>query len=219
MKFQRILRRAVVGLACLGMVAPQATAFAGNQAAATRTQLADVSLAKGGVLSGQIVNRQGKAVAGANVVVTFAGAVVARTRADQNGKYAVKGLRGGVHRVNGSVARFWAQGTAPKTARTNMLSVAGTVVRGQNYIPAPGYDPNYIQQGQVVQQGPVVQGPVVDAGPVVDGGTFITPGYGGGFGMLDAITLATVGTSTAALIYAIDTNNELDDLNNSVSSP
>ena len=202
MKFQQILRRAVVGLACLGMVAPQPTTVAAERTV-KRSQMADVTLARGGVLRGQVVNSQGKPVAGAAVVIRFAGTTVARTKADEEGHYAVKGLRGGVHQVNTTVTRLWTEGTAPASARSNLLTVVGRVVRGQNYVQ----DPNYIPQGQFVQ-GPVVQGPVVQ-GPVVDGG----------FGMLDVITLATVGTSTAALIYAIDTNNELDDLNNAVASP
>ncbi len=202
MKFQQILRRAVVGLACLGMVAPQATAVAAERTV-KRSQTPDVTLARGGVLRGQVINNQGKPVAGASVVIRFAGITVARTKANQDGHYAIKGLRGGVHQVNSTVTRLWTEGTAPASARTSLLNVVGEVVRGQNFVQ----DPNYIPQGQFVQ-GPIVEGPVV------------TPAYGGGgFGMLDCITLATVGTSTAALIYAIDTNNELDDLNNAVASP
>lgn len=208
MKFQQILRRAVVGLACLGMVAPQMT-IAAERTAVKQAQTNDVALAGSGLLKGQVVNSQGKPVAGAPVVISFAGTVVARTKADANGVYAIKGLRGGVHHVNGTVARLWTNGTAPRTAKHSLLSVQGNVVRGQNYCPPMG--------GGACPPGAVMGGPVVDGGYCPPAAA--APAAGGGFGMLDLITLATVGTSTAALIYAIDTNNELDDLNNAVASP
>ncbi len=37
--------------------------------------------------------------------------------------------------------------------------------------------------------------------------------------MLDIVTLATVGTSVAALVYVIDNNNKLEDLEDRFRSP
>lgn len=196
MSFKKILRGAVVGLACWGMVAPQA-ALVAQENVTRRTQMNDVSLAKSGVLRGRVVDAQGKAVAGAKVAVGFAGRVVARTVTDDNGNYAVMGLRGGLHQVvtsaGSSTVRLWADGTAPATARGEVLTVAGKVVRGQE---------GYMMMDDV-QYAP---------------GGYVPPPHAG-FGMLDVITLATVGTSAAALIYALDNNDKLDDLEDAVASP
>jgi hypothetical protein len=53
------------------------------------------------------------------------------------------------------------------------------------------------------------------------GGAALAGGGGGagGFGMLDIVTLATVGTSVAALVYVIDNNNRLEDLEDALQSP
>ena len=45
------------------------------------------------------------------------------------------------------------------------------------------------------------------------------PPASSGFGLIDVVTLAMLGTSTAALIIAIDTNNDVDDLPAVPASP
>ncbi len=253
MTFKGILRGAVVCLACWGMIAPQSVSVA-QERATVRAQLADVALAQGGVLRGRVINSQGKSMAGANVVVGHAGHVIARTTADKDGFYAVKGLRGGVHQVNSSLVRLWSAGTAPKAARQNVLNVSGSIVRGQSCPPGMG---GACPPGGPVDMGymPMDQGYMpVDQGYCPPGAGYAGGGYGGagmggagfagggvapgamaggfgpgvgagagaaagGFGLLDVITLATVGTSAAALVYAIDNNDQLDDLERLTASP
>ena len=91
----------------------------------------------------------------------------------------------------------------------------------QGYLPMDqGYAPP-LDQGYA---------PPVDGGycpPGAIGGDFgygggaagLAGGGGGGFGMLDIVTLATVGTSVAALVYVIDNNNEIEDLQDALRSP
>ncbi|MFK7820487.1 MAG: carboxypeptidase-like regulatory domain-containing protein [Planctomycetaceae bacterium] len=229
MSFGKNLRGAIVCLACWGLVAPQGLTVAQEKRSTQQAQLSDVELAKGGVLFGTVVDGQGKPVAKATVMLKFAGATVARTESSKNGKFAIKGLRGGLHRLmagtSSQTVRLWADGAAPTAAKRNVTSVTGSVVRGQYAPPMGGYvDPGYappMDQGYM----PMDQG-YVDPGycPPAGGDMGYCPpaaaaATGGGFGMLDVITLATVGTSAAALVYALDNNDKLDDLEDALASP
>jgi hypothetical protein len=104
---------------------------------AVQTRLvADVALGAQGVLLGHVVDEQGRPLDGATVQVTFRGSVVAQTVADQDGRFAVQGLRGGQHRIvagkSEQIVRLWAAKTAPPSARNAALVVQGqNVVRGQ----------------------------------------------------------------------------------------
>jgi hypothetical protein len=235
MSFGKNLRGAVVCLACWGLVAPNSLTVAQEKRSTQQqAQLSDVELANGGVLFGTVVDGQGKKVAKATVTLKFAGATIARTHSSKNGTFAIKGLRGGLHRLSvgtsSETVRLWAAGSAPAAAKRNITSVTGSVVRGQYAPPMGGYAPPMMDQGYAppMDQGymPMDQG-YVDPGYCPPGGG-ADMGYcppaaaaatGGGFGMLDVITLATVGTSAAALAYAIDNNNELEDLEDALASP
>lgn len=110
------------------------TSTASKQAA---VKIADVSLGKKGELTGFVVNSQGKAVARAKVVVRHGRKAVAETTTNDAGQFRVEGVRGGVYQIvhaeGVSVFRVWANGTAPKSAKTNALVVVGKrLVRGQN---------------------------------------------------------------------------------------
>ena len=250
MSFGKNLRGAVVCLACWGLIAPQSLTMAQETPAARQARTSDVEMSKGGVLTGRVLDSQGKPVAKATVTLKFAGQVIARTSSNKNGAYAISGLRGGTHRLiagsHKAPVRLWAEGKAPASAKKQALSVTGDVVRGQYCPPgggcAPGmgapmgYAPPMMDQGYLpMDQGyapPLDQGyaPPVDGGycpPGAVGGDFgygggaagLAGGGGGGFGMLDIVTLATVGTSVAALVYVIDNNNEIEDLQDALRSP
>jgi hypothetical protein len=96
----------------------------------------DVALRDGGVLVGQVVNRQGAAQPNTAVAVRYGNHEVVRTATDENGVFAAKGLRGGQYQLvteNGmSSCRLWAADTAPPAARPAALVISGeNVVRGQ----------------------------------------------------------------------------------------
>lgn len=227
MSFLKFVRGAVVGLACWGLVVPHAVFAQEKNTTARTAQMTDVKLANGGVLRGRVVNAQGKALANTTVLVSYNGQVIARTNSSASGTYAVKGLRGGLHQVTAgsqsNVVRLWTASAAPKSARTEVLSVAGSVVRGQyggEYCP-PGDMGGYPMDGGACPPGAAMDGYGGGAGFAGAGGAgFAGAGAaGGGFGMLDVITLATVGTSAAALVYALDNNDKLDDLEDALQSP
>jgi len=120
-------------IACFGMSAPPAArATSPTESAAAF----DVALRPGGVLVGQVVDRQGVAKAGTTVSIRYAGQEVARTTTDTNGVFAAKGLRGGQYELltqeSSGICRLWAPDTAPPAAKQTALVVAGDdVVRGQ----------------------------------------------------------------------------------------
>lgn len=140
------LKGLAVGLACFGMVMPQ-HAFAApadevNSGTPVPTPgieaplVQDVALGEGGVLVGQAMSAEGSPLALAEISVLYQGKEVATTVTDAQGKYAVRGLRGGVHQVvagnSAGIYRLWAPQTAPPAAQAGALHVAdGSVVRGK----------------------------------------------------------------------------------------
>jgi hypothetical protein len=127
-------------LAFLGWLslATSTPAFAAGSAAPQRraeSVVADVALGKGGSLSGQLVDAQGKPLARQAVLVARSGKIVARATTSQDGRFQAAGLAGGVYQVaagnSAASYRLWADRTAPPTAQPSVLLVSGPIVRGQ----------------------------------------------------------------------------------------
>ena len=231
-----ILKGAAVGLACWGMMVPATSAHAAEPAKAdsvkktattakntvkktATAKIADITLHKGGLAAGKVVDGQGNNVANLPVLIRHEGKTILKVKTRNDGTWIARGLKGGLHQVavgrDQQIVRLWAPKTAPPTAKNfSTLVVSGKVVRGQDgYYYDPGYAPGYDQGYD--------QGVYADGSCPQDGGCGVGGGGlgGGGFGGLDVITLATIGTSTAALVYAIDNNNTLDDLENAAPAP
>ena len=105
------------------------------------SQVTDVSLAKGGRLNGQLVLEDGTVQANAKIVLLSRGQVVARSQADEQGRFAINGLGGGLYEIAAPgvrrAVRLWAPGTAPPSAKPAVtLAASPLVVRGQ-YSPGP----------------------------------------------------------------------------------
>ncbi len=142
MRTFRIVRRAAVGLACLGTMLPQSGAFAEapqvlpQPKAVAAPAIIDVALTNGGTMTGAVVKADGSAVEGAVVTMRQGTQQVAQVVTDSNGRYAVTNLRAGVYQVaagqDQSIYRVWAPETAPPSARPAAVLVTGQqVVRGQ----------------------------------------------------------------------------------------
>lgn len=126
-------------LACAGMLLTPLT-----QAASPVTAPRDVALQQGGVLSGQLLDQQGAPQVNAPVSIQTGSVEVARVTTDQQGKFTVSGLRGGVHYVASAGHRgnyrFWAPQTAPPAAQRGLLMVdSNATVRGQHGGGALGF--------------------------------------------------------------------------------
>lgn len=123
-------KRAALCLACLGMMIPPG----GHAAEQITNRPADLRLSPNGTLVGCILDAQGKPVRTA-VVVRFNGIAIAKTQTNAAGRFAVSGMRSGVHEIqtgsNRSVARVWTADKAPAAAKTAALLVSHNVVRAQ----------------------------------------------------------------------------------------
>ena len=143
MKAIQLMRSAAVALASFGIVCPQLVQAGNSQAPAQAHQAAhpvsavkDVALAEGGTFKGAVLNPQGHPVARTAVVVAKADQLIAQTHTDEDGRFAMSGLQGGVYQVatvsGVEIYRLWAPNTAPPAAGREALLMAGdTLVRGQ----------------------------------------------------------------------------------------
>jgi hypothetical protein len=139
MKRMGLWKAGAVSLACLGLLIPTPMLNAARAASGDRPAekpvpvAADVALGAGGRLVGQAVDAAGRPLAAAPVILQQADREVAATTADQQGRFAVRGLRGGTYRIAAGEAqgvyRLWAPGTAPPSARPAALVVAGDADR------------------------------------------------------------------------------------------
>lgn len=186
MKKHTVFSRVTALALCTGMM------LSGPVMAGDQGFVRDVELSGEGTLHGAVLTDVGETINGAQVRLQHQGKTVAVTTTDADGRFAITGVRAGMHHIAaGSLTtpvRLWKSGTAPQQASAGIaISGSETIIRAQSYDP---YCPP--QQACPPPACP--------------------PGGGSGFGMLDLITLATVGTATVGMVYAIDTNNQLDDL-------
>jgi hypothetical protein len=89
-----------------------------------------------GSLSGVVLDRQARPVRGLPVRLFYGKNLIATATSDDNGNFAVHGLRNGGHIVNTGaekeLVRFWSSDVAPPAASARMVVVVDEqVVRGQ----------------------------------------------------------------------------------------
>lgn len=116
-------------------------------------QVTDVTLGEGGTLNGKFVDRQGKAIDAAPVMIVHKGKEVARTMTDEEGRFVVKNLRAGDHAIVSAQyvqqARLWNEKNAPTSSKTESVIVAKDgVVRGQDGC-CLGMGPDFLTLGLV----------------------------------------------------------------------
>ncbi len=143
MKFSRKLTHAVVALACIGMVIPQA-AFAAPKAAVAAPKTRDVALQTSGSLTGAVLNAKANPVDGAKVVLTQNGKTIAETISKKDGTFAMPQVKTGVYEIAvGEVKapiRVWKSEAAPANAARKMALASEGVIRAQDeYCPPEGY--------------------------------------------------------------------------------
>lgn len=133
-----VAQRLAAALACVGMLAQPALAGAPLSTPA----VADVALQQGGLFAGKVVNAQGAPIAKTPVSVQQAGQEVASTVTNEEGVFAVQGLRGGLYQVvaaDGAVTyRLWTAETAPPAANQSALIVTGDAIVNGQYGPPGG---------------------------------------------------------------------------------
>jgi hypothetical protein len=137
MKGKRVLSGGLVWLAVLGFCLPHPILAAGA-AAEPAPAVIDVALTGGGLLIGQVVDTQGAPLSKVPVSLRTRDGEVGNTRTDASGRFAFRGLRGGVYQAVAAgdqvTFRLWAPGTAPPPSQQGLLLIAGRqTVRGQCY--------------------------------------------------------------------------------------
>lgn len=129
-----VAQRVAAALACVGMLVQPGLAAT---PVAAGPVVADVALAQGGLFSGKVVNAQGAPLAKTAVSLQQAGVEVASTATNEEGVFAVQGLRGGLYQVvseGGQVSyRLWAPNTAPPAANQSALIVTGQEILNGQY--------------------------------------------------------------------------------------
>ena len=118
----------------------------------------DIVLAEKGVLVGRVVNAQGQPMPMAPVSLRTGGKEIARPHTDQDGRFKVSSLKGGIYEVvspgHQRVYRFWAPRTAPPAAQHGITLVShGDVIRGQYGPPSPGG--MFSAMGQKIAEHPI----------------------------------------------------------------
>ena len=190
MRKHTILVKAASIAVCFGiLLSSTASAFEGGPSPVAR----DVELTGDGTLHGQVYTSEGRVVENATIELRYQGTTVARAVTGANGDFAITGVRGGAHDLAFGAAttsvRLWKNGTAPAG------SVESLVVAG---------DEN------------VVRGQAVDE---YGNPCNTCPPPSSGFGLIDIVTLTLLATSVTALVFAIDTQNDVQDLKDQLVSP
>ena len=188
MRTHTLLTKVASVAVCFGVL------LSGPVMAGSQGIIKDVELTADGTLYGQVSTPEGNAVSDARVYLRYQGAPIAVAKSNAKGQFAISGVRGGAHEVVvGAVnhpVRLWNNGAAPKAATSQLgLAVDETIIRAQDV-----YCDSCPPGGACNSCGPT------------------------GFGMLDVITLATVGAAVGALVVGIDNRSTLDDLQRAVAA-
>ncbi len=103
------------------------------------TKVIDLALGQNGTLIGKVVDRQGVPQVGIPIKLAPTQGPSLQLRTGEQGRFIVRGLRGGQYRVTvdkqSSLVRLWATATAPPHAHREAMFVVGITVRGQRVTP------------------------------------------------------------------------------------
>ena len=148
MRSTSVVKWVLVSLAVLGFCLPQPVLAAiGN--AESQPVVIDIALMDGGMLVGQVVDTQGAPQVKTPVSLQSQAKQIAVATTDENGYFAVRGLRDGVYEIVAAkgrgVYRLWTPGIAPPSAQRGALVVAGEdAVRGQSCLRSLFSNPWFI---------------------------------------------------------------------------
>jgi hypothetical protein len=130
---------------CLSLLAIGGIAFptpiqGAEMVAPSAPLVIDVMLDAEGSLQGTVVDHQGEAATGVRVSLSTAGVGPINIITDDEGRFRVTGLRGGIYQIAVGervvVYRVWTPAAAPPGAqRSVMLVIDSSTARGQNPFP------------------------------------------------------------------------------------
>ena len=166
MKPIKLLKNLAVTAAALGVLFPFPTLINAAEITAASRQVEtvrDLALGAGGVLSGQVVTKDGLPDRGVAVSVIRDGNTVATVKTDEHGAFAVAGLSGGVYAITSGkaagVVRAWSPQSAPPAASQGVLLVPSDItVRGQGRLHDWLHDHDGLSLAQIGLGGLLVLG-------------------------------------------------------------
>jgi hypothetical protein len=144
MKRTKLYRGGIAALVCSSMLTGQFAQAASPSVAgqarsveSPRSAIRDVALAGSGEFRGQVLDIQGQPRPQVPVLVSRQGEAVVRTETDQQGRFAVHGVNGGIYEVQTpagtGVYRVWSPGTAPPSAVSEAMIVPDeALIRAQS---------------------------------------------------------------------------------------
>lgn len=143
----RISRRILSLLLCIAVPLQTSAVVAAPQVESSpiaAAEVADVVLHQNGLIVGQVVDESGKGRQQAKITIVSRGNMIAETTTDEQGLFAVQGLRGGEYVIatsrGATTVRAWAEGTAPPSAVATLgLVEDGQTVRANSCNPARQY--------------------------------------------------------------------------------
>lgn len=107
MKMLKVLRGLAVTAATFGILIPIPTIVNATEIGAASRQgevVRDLALGAGGVIRGQVVNKDGLPDRGADVSVIRNGETVTTVKTDDQGSFAIAGISGGVYAISSGKA-------------------------------------------------------------------------------------------------------------------
>jgi len=120
------------------VLATQPNETTGPLALNRQAPIVDVALHDGGILVGQVIDAQRLPISSQQVVVRLQAKKIATVTTDQQGRFAIRGMRSGTYTIettNGSgTFQLWAPNTAPPSAQSvaAIVSQRDVVMRGQD---------------------------------------------------------------------------------------
>ena len=140
MKLIKFLKALSLTAATFGILIPHPMIANASENVTARRQaeaVRDLALGAGGLLQGQVVNKDGLPERDATVSVLRDGETVATAKTDAEGAFAVAGMSGGVFAITSGkasgIVRAWSHGTAPPAASRGVLLVPSDLTaRGQS---------------------------------------------------------------------------------------
>lgn len=137
---KRVLVKSLYFMSAIGMVLSTVPA---NAAEPVPVKTADVALSNDGMLKGSVLTAEAQPISGATIEILHGDRKVASVVSDEEGQFAVKGLRNGAHVIQCAnvqqPVRFWTTTAAapPAAIRSVSLVVNENTVRGQQGTGGP----------------------------------------------------------------------------------
>ena len=138
MSLMKTARFLLVAFGALGVFIAQIAPLHAVDRVAGGATIQDLALADGGTLRGQVVDQNGQHQRDLLVTISQRGEALAQTKTNAEGRFAVRGLRGGVYVItaghDSTVVRAWSANAAPPAASSETLLVTSDLtVRGKHH--------------------------------------------------------------------------------------